>query len=129
MTPEQREHAQERFEHWRELSPEQRELARKRWHRYRELTPEQQQRVREGYHGYKKLTPEQRRRMRERWDNATPEERQNGWKSAGRSANAGSSSRRRRHPNYFFGYFAASPLGGVGIFFVLVPGLAQLITK
>ena len=79
--------------------------------------------MRENYHRFKKLTPEQRQRLRERWQNATP-----GRAAADAGAppaaawNAGSNSRRRAN------YCAVEGAGVGGIFFVLVPGLAQLIT-
>ena len=72
--------------------------------------------------GFKKLTPEQRQRLRERWQNATPEERQRMLER-----------RRQRHgtpaaPAAVANYCAVDGAGVGGIFLVLVPGLAQLIT-
>ena len=73
--------------------------------------------MREGYRQLKKLTPEQRQQLRERWQNATPEQRQR-WLE-----------RRRQRPQPSGpNYCVPGPLGGFGICFVLLPGLAQLMT-
>ena len=58
------------------MTPEQREQARQRYERFRQLPPEQQERLRRRRDWFRNLPPERRAELRQRWQNMSPEERQ-----------------------------------------------------
>ena len=76
MTPEQREQAKNRLQQWKKASPEEKAEMRQRMKEFHDLPLELKQAMRKKYQWFKDLPEEERTQLRNRWENLSPEKKQ-----------------------------------------------------